>query len=178
MRHPSVRVFIVMARFCGVRWRVVTSRSRREKASGGERGHLVRSESSGSRARVATDDRTVLYAGGFAHECWRRSPRNTVPSALMVREFSLERCTADATVLRALSLRQFGSIGVEPEVIVNHPGRRTRRRGVRCRCLSTRLVPGGVCGFGRAMILSPEACFVESASDMSFIRLVELGLEL
>ena len=28
------------------------------------------------------------------------------------------------------------------------------------------------------MILSPEACFVESVSDMSFIRLVELGLEL
>lgn len=166
-----------MTRFCGVRWRADTLRSQQKKASGGGSG-LVRGESCGVTNKAVADDRTVLYAGDFALECWRRSPRNTVPSALMVRGFSLERCTADAIVLRTLSLRQFDSIGVEPEVIVGHQNRRTRRQGVRCRCLSTRLAPGSVCGFGKAMILSPEACFVESASDMSFIRLVELGLEL
>ena len=139
-----------MTRFCGVRWRVATLRSQQKKASGGGSG-LVRGESCGVTNKAVADDRTVLYAGDFALECWRRSPRNTVPSALIVRGFSLERCTADAIVLRTLSLRQFDSIGVEPEVIVGHQNRRTRRQGVRCRCLSTRLAPGSVCGFGKAM---------------------------
>ena len=110
-----------------------------------------------------------LLLAGMSDEAIASAPRSS----------KLEGCATSAPDVHETSLSMFGIEDMPLDLMVPDAALRPRKQGVRCHVWSSPLPEGSLLEIGEeTYVTSPEATFLQMASELSLVSRIELGIEL